>query len=438
MSTMVVSADGLHVDGDHVRLLPASLNELLVGALALGISELWLHGSVLERFRIRRGLRPMAEALGAESGWQFPDPQRVISWCRVWKSRGGGVNVHCPDLDRSSPFAGLATGGALARAAEAWDEAMPIAWRGSGAVTSDSLLRHTRKRIKEVLVPDLYRHEGRGRELAAGWWIDPTLICTTENPAVWHLDVRAAYLTAAEAISGPVDGPPEYIDDPALCRSMVGKNLPGWWVLPHFQWNYRSLPAMWAEAHYQSKIGGGPVVTTPTAAYLLKECGVSPDGGFCWDRHGRPLERWAHEIRNALDPGHPAARAAVKRTYQEGIGRLASDRRTRISDPLYQPYLQNAVVAEARTRIHRTASRIVAAGGTILAIDTDSIWLQSGPLWNTPPTDGDAHPLIPMGTTPGKMRLVGTVALDDIIQIIQINQSVIDNIRNLDRRSANG
>jgi hypothetical protein len=343
--------------------------------------------------------------------------------CVYWYTDGaaGGLELHVPAWysrrQGPGPFSGLESGEALAAAVTAFHVATGgLPWRGAGSVTSDAWLR--RGAVAAALPAPMLAGEVHETQLVWGRAPRPD----EGSFRYCHgLDGTGAFLAVAGSLELPT-GEPTLVDWPTF-----DKRLPGIWHVELERSPAGLLPPI------TSDVEGLVWVTTPTME-LLHARGVRALEAYLWEGHGRHLRRWQEQLRDAraalLADGawSSPAGAAVKAIYQQGLGRLASVKRAAdppTRDPLYQPYSDLAVIAEARARLVRRVLQVAEPGGgcqrvdgavvcgphtkgtTPLAVYRDAVFYLSSRA--TPAKLGDALGLR-MGDGLGAWKAVGTCA----------------------------
>lgn len=365
-----------------------------------------------------RSLGELETRAGAWGGWRFVwlTPAAVEYFGCPAKRKGPielpAFKVRAAQWETGSPFAGVTD--PLELFLELWrfEAALGgVGWLSSGAVTSDVLLRHIhrpprgRPIMPTELPPPAIKKAGRrapGGELPAMWHRAP-------GPGdvgdwVHHFDLNGAYLAAASKLRLP-QGRPVELDD----STDPGK-VPGYWRIEPAEWDIPSLPAPWSKPPKGSPLW----VTTPTLRFLREiEWPARVVEGWYWPETCEALTGWYERLRDARMTLNGPAREAVKQVYRMGVGRLGSDARARLDDPLYQPAWSHHLIAEARCRILRRLFTL--AGVTPLAVETDGVWIQHE---LSDPADVAGVIGLPLGDRLGQWRPLGTVRALDVAQVL--------------------
>lgn len=388
----------------YAPAVPANLGAL--GALAeqRGAAEVWVHPTAFDLL----GWPSTFSRLGGPTvghphrffdelgGYECRlDPAGLCAWTYYYRKGGHAFDLHVPAYGRfapkpfASPFHEDAqhrpvcdNAAELFWAVSHYYEATAgrVRWCGTGAITSDNLLRaqfrrRTRERgglVATAVAPPFA--EGIAPEHDARWVRQPT---GKELGARYLVafDANAHYLAAASSIALPAGE----LAHRELGAIELRENVPGYWLLDTENLELGCAgPVPWRTADQ----AGTPAVwvTTPSAWLAAKTYGVEPIEAWVWPEHHAYLRRWYETLRDAraaADIGGPALRA-VKSIYKAGLGRLASTTRTAgAADPLYQPYWDQAVTAQARCNLHR---RLVKLRAEPVAIDVDCLFfLTSSP-----------------------------------------------------------
>lgn len=354
-SALVLGAEGMWTAQGLVPRLPRSLRGL--GELVRDLGErpqVWLHESSFPALGLS-GFSPSEHTrelpgLFSDLGSLGPRAWPPREWSAVyWFVKGGaGFDVHVPAWRPDSPFRGPESAEALARAVAAFDGAMGGApWKGSGAMTSNALLRG---RVARSTVPPPLA-EGLVRELQLVWHRAP-------EPDELHyrychaLDLNGAFLATPGSLELP-QGEAQLADFPTF-----DKRVPGLWHIEPAEWTDDRFPPPWPTDRGESDLW----VTTPTMERVEQETGLGAIEAWIWPEHGRHMRGWQKRLRDAreflIETGgwRGPAGVAVKHVYQHGPGALASRRRPADppeGDPMYQPYWDLAIIAESRCRLHR-------------------------------------------------------------------------------------
>lgn len=401
--SLVLPARGPFPSSAPVR----TLAELLRRCERTGCDDVWLPAELLGWLRL-----PPRIGAGVTYGGSWLDGLEDAGWTShtrglaphayYYRRGGAGVNVNVPawaSRESGSPFAGLTRdelGAQVTRLRESTHGL--VVWKGTATLTSDELIRRTTHGLVGSPLPDaLTRHPPA--ELPHAWTAEPGSY-EQGNPRLraprhcYAYDLNLAYLNGASSLAL---GCGRMV--PAVWDSAAG---PGWWLVSDDRgWRLDVLPAP-LSAYSRD---GSAWVTTPTAK-ALDAWGwrVHPDGWTFPESH-RYLERWYKTLRDAraeLLPRRGAAYDAVKQIAQHGLGRLGSLlRRQGDSDPLYQPYWRQAVIAEMRTRLLR---RMMKLRRYPIAVDVDCCYFLTN---STTPEQFAEWCGIPLGEGLGQFKYAG-------------------------------
>ncbi|MGP3967690.1 telomere-associated protein Tap [Streptomyces sp. 6N223] len=272
-------------------------------------------------------------------------------------------------------------------------------------------------------------------EEAYEWVRDLDLLAGEEArlPHVVGLDVNAAFLAAANRLTVGL-GEPVHTDGPRFDRK-----LPGCWYvdLSHVELDPR-LPSPFTPSG--ERPAGPAWYATPTVAYAA-ELGYDIHPLEAWIRPeaGPYLDPWYARLRDAYlatmadlgvsrdldgaaflaamaahrdaDPAMAPVLSAIKATVKGGIGKLRErpqgaryrpgDRWPALERPTWRPDIRAAVIAAARTNMHRKMAKMAAAGRYPLAVLSDCV------VYPSPgPSPLDLLPRRPDGApVPGTFRL---------------------------------
>jgi hypothetical protein len=393
-----LDAEGLHViakaGATYLPMTPPpTVLDMWELARRLDLRQIWLTtdavlalGLPVELDRRNPGAHPFLDS----GALRHPDRQTVLSpWLTHWSADGEHrlLEISVPGWDRGSPFhscAGFAPG--LAGEVGEFVERSGMLWRRNGQTTSDAWLREHVRDLRSTEAPP----PGDDGNLEADLRTVRELTDAERRLRFVHAyDANAMYLGAASSLSLPVGQAKYYPADLAPGPQIKANFGPGYWRC------------------------GDVWVTTPTAAYSnthpIVEC-------WKWPEHHRFLEKWyrvLRDARKALVPFGPSpALDAVKATYRQGIGQLASHRKDR-SDPLYQPYWRHAIQAEARTRLERRIATLLVSP---FAVDVDCIYV----LGNLPDAEITARRIgVPLGDGIGEFKVKGTARASIVRSILK-------------------
>ncbi|MDT0382439.1 helix-turn-helix domain-containing protein [Streptomyces sp. DSM 42041] len=284
-------------------------------------------------------------------------------------------------------------------------------------------------------------------EEAYEWIREPQLLTDDEctQPYAVGLDVNAAFLAATNRLTVGLSEPVH------LQRPAFDKKTPGSWLvdLSHIELDPR-LPSPFTPTGHAPK---GPAwYATPTLAYAV-ELGydVHPLEAYVRLEAGPYLDPWHARLRDAylatmadlgvtkdlddeaflaamerhkaVDPGQAAVLSAIKATVKGGLGKLRERPQGagyRPGQPwpalhraTWRPDIRAAVIAQARTNMHRKMLRMATTAGLYpLAVLSDCVVYPSAgpsPLDFLPRTEeGKPAPgCFRLGVSPGMVKLEG-------------------------------
>lgn len=413
---MVLGEWGLiHASGALTAWCPGSLRELAGVAERLGVTEVWVHESALERLDWPLRLDRLAAGAGEAHPFfddagdyqcRYPTPAGLIHYARWFRPGGHGIDLHVPTYSVSaaksfrSPFGGLESAHHLAWAVALYREAagdvMP--WRGNGAQTSAGFLRARYRRggaLKATEVAPPWTDKVAG-EVDAIWAREPT-VAEQRARYLMAFDLNGQYLSAASTLALPA-GPVEHRDHFPDLREVD----PGYWLCEMPAWSGPG-PCPWRVDRH-----GGPVwVTTPTAWLAQRQHDVVPLEAWVWPEHHQFLRPWYEHLKRAREVAGELtgpALSAVKLTYKAGLGYLETkpaERKGGATDALYQPYWSEAVTAQARCNLHR---RIAQLSVEPLAVYVDCLYFLTN---STNPGAFCARAGIPLGDGLGQFKQRG-------------------------------
>lgn len=311
-------------------------------------------------------------------------------------------------------------------------------------------------------------------EEAYDWARDPETLTDAEcaMPYAVGLDVNVAFLAAANRL--PVGlGAPEHRSDPVF-----DKRTPGCWLvdLSGVELDER-LPSPFTPDG--SRPAGPAWYATPTVAYAAElgvdvrplEAWVRPEkGGYLdpWYTRLRDaylatmaelgvtagmnprqfLEATAGDVHKDTDPGEAAVLAAVKATVKGGIGKLAEKAAGRgwrpgqpwpaLERPTWRPDIRAAVIAQARTGMHRRMRRMAEHGHYPLGVLSDCVvYPSAGPSpLDLLPAGGDGQPLAKgvfvLGAAPGRVKHEGTMTLLAAVEMLDQGGNPAQHVKGTD------
>ncbi|WP_165985913.1 telomere-associated protein Tap [Streptomyces sp. YIM 98790] len=286
-------------------------------------------------------------------------------------------------------------------------------------------------------------------EEAYDWVRDSELLSDDECalPFVVGLDVNAAFLAAANRLTVGL-GEPVHTDGPRF-----DPKLPGCWYvdLSHVETDPR-LPSPFTP--HGRRPAGPAWYATPTLAYAA-ELGheVRPLEAWLRPEAGPYLDPWYERLRDAYmqtmadlgvakglagpeflaamerhkatDPAMAAVLSAIKATVKGGIGKLRErpqgagyrpgERWPALERPTWRPDIRAAVIAQARTNMHRKMLRMAAAGHYPVAVLSDCVVYPApgpSPLDVLPHDPATGRPLpgtFRLGVSPGMVKHEGTM-----------------------------
>ncbi|MBB1254636.1 helix-turn-helix domain-containing protein [Streptomyces sp. OF3] len=289
-------------------------------------------------------------------------------------------------------------------------------------------------------------------EEAYEWTRDPELLTDAECALPWAvgLDVNMAFAAAANRLNVGL-GEPVHTDGPRF-----DKRLPGCWYvdLSHLETDPR-LPSPFTP--HGGRPTGPAWYATPTVAYA-QELGadVRPLEAWLRPEAGPYLDPWYERLRDAYlatmadlgvgkglsapeflaamehhktaDPAMAAVLAAIKSTVKGGIGKLRErpqgaryrpgERWPALERPTWRPDIRAAVIAQARTNMHRKMRAMAEKAGLFpLAVLSDCVvYPAPGPtpldvLPHDPATGKPLPGTFRLGVSPGMVKHEGTLPL---------------------------
>ncbi|WP_026328125.1 telomere-associated protein Tap [Streptomyces sulphureus] len=285
-------------------------------------------------------------------------------------------------------------------------------------------------------------------EEAYDWARDPETLSDAECAMPWAvgLDVNCAFLAAANRLTVGL-GAPEHVQ-----RPQFDKRLPGSWLvdLSHIHVDER-LPSPFTPDG--TRPTGPAWYATPTVAYAAElGADIAPLEAWVRPHKGAYLDPWYQRLRDAYmttmqqlgvtddmtpqqyleamahhkdgDPGEVAVLGAIKATVKGGLGKLrerAAGRGWRpgqpwsaLQRPTWRPDIRAAVIAQARTAMHRKMRNMAHHGLYPLAVLSDCVvYPAAGPSpLDLLPTGPDGQPLtkgvFALGPSPGRIKHEGS------------------------------
>lgn len=243
------------------------------------------------------------------------------------------------------------------------------------------------------------------------------------RPYVQLYDVRGQWLAAASSAELGF-GLPEHVDRPTF--DPKAPLVPGYWLVDpgDHDWPW-TLPSPFDPT---SRGRRGPVLATSYTLALAYELGheVTPTEAWLWHEHGRYLEPWYQQLRDArrgleqlrtagdVDAG--PVLDAVKLTYSGGVGRLAKRELTgsNADDPVHQagrPWYHH-VLGRARANLLR---QLAAAGNGPDARWPLAVWRDTVVYAADSADPIEAAPAgLRLGSQLGAMRHVRTLPMDQV------------------------
>ncbi|MCZ7430135.1 telomere-associated protein Tap [Streptomyces sp. WMMC1477] len=297
-------------------------------------------------------------------------------------------------------------------------------------------------------------------EEAYEWVRDPELLDDEECalPFAVGLDVNMAFAAAANRLNVGL-GEPVHTDGPRF-----DKKIPGCWYadLSHIELDER-LPSPFTP--HGGRPTGPAWYATPTLAYA-QELGheVRPLEAWLRPASGPYLDPWYERLRDAYlatmadlgvtkgldpeaflaamatakatDPGAAAVLSAIKATVKGGIGKLRErpqgaryrpgERWPALERPTWRPDIRAAVIAQARTNMHRKMRAMAATAGLFpLAVLSDCVVYPAAGLspLDVLPTDQATGKPLPgtfrLGVSPGMVKHEGTMELWRCVEYIE-------------------
>lgn len=409
--------------GEPVLRTPESVEELAELAERHGIAQFWIHETALPALGMPSEIDDAAAAPARAHGftersgpWRSSRPG-LYGRAYWWKRGADGFDLVIPAYGRAdNAFRGIRTAAELLGAVVAFGIATGGArWMGSGAITSDVLIRELLgDRLAPTQCPPPVA-EKWAAELALSWHRAVPADAARRFRFVHALDLNGSYLPAASSIelgSGTV----RRVDWPGADR----RPAPGLYAFDLPPWD-RADPPPYVRPSWVDD--AGPTWCTAPTAERLIQCGHEPIEAWLYERQGRYLRPWYERLRDAraaLLDGPAPALEAVKQTYRQGIGRLAADEGRTLSrgveylddEPGFQPVWSWSVIAEARCRLQR---KVAALEELPVAIDTDALYFLSSR--RTPELVGEALGLR-VGDGLGEWKAHGSARAADAVEIL--------------------
>ncbi|GAB2891402.1 telomere-associated protein Tap [Streptomyces mayteni] len=321
--------------------------------------------------------------------------------------------------------------------------------------------------------------QGRGEdqvldEEAYEWVRDVDLLDDDECAQPWAvgLDVNMAFAAAANRLVVGL-GEALHTDGPRF-----DKQLPGAWYvdLSDLELDPR-LPSPFTPS---GRRPAGPAwYATPTVAYAV-ELGATVHPLEAWIRPeaGPYLDPWYQRLRDAYlatmadlgvtkdmsepeflaameqhkatDPALAAVLSAIKATVKGGIGKLrerpqgirhrAGERWPALERPTWRPDIRAAVIAQARTNMHRKMAKMAAAGRYPLAVLSDCVVYPAATPSPTDllPRDATSGKPLPgifrLGVSPGMVKLEGAREFWWAAQVMEQGHNPARHIKDDDSR----
>ena len=305
---------------------------------------------------------------------------------------------------------------------------------------------------------------GRGEdqildEEAYEWVRDPELLTDAECALPWAvgLDVNMAFAAAANRLTVGL-GEPLHTDGPRF-----DKKLPGAWLVDLSDVDVDPrLPSPFTPTG--ARPTGPAWYATPTVAYAAElGADVRPLEAWIRPEAGPYLDPWYERLRDAYlatmadlgvtkdlteqqfleamaghkaaDPGMAAVLSAIKATVKGGIGKLRErpqgaryrpgERWPALDRPTWRPDIRAAVIAQARTNMHRKMQKMATAGIYPIAVLSDCVVYPSpgpSPL-DLLPRDQATGKLTPgvfrLGVSPGMVKCEGARELWWAVQVME-------------------
>lgn len=356
---------------------PRTVSEAWDIARRLELRQIWMTKGAVEAIGLPAELdrRAPTNHEFLDSGTiRHPQHQEVLApWLTYWSDSAERqiVEISFPSWDRYSPFNSCSHFAPdLAGEVGEFNERTGMMWRRNGQTTSDAWLRDNLRGLRTTDAPE----PGDNGNLEADLRTVRELEDSERRAKFVHaFDANAMYLGAASSLALPVGRAEHNVDG-----NIYPVTMPGYWRY------------------------GAEWITTPTARF--RDAGAAQEF-YGWPEWHRFLEGWYKALRDARNElvvfGPSPALDAVKATYRQGIGQLASHRKEHI-DPLYQPYWRHAIQAEARTRLER---RIRELKVQPLAVDVDCLYVLAG---SPDPVFTAMRVGIPLGNGIGEFKVTGT------------------------------
>lgn len=421
----VVGRDVVWCGAEPIETTPKSVADLGELAEAHELAQIWIHETALSALGLPSGIDdaspPAARVHGftdASGPWQSSRPE-LAGRAYWWRKGADGFDLLIPTYGRTdNAFRGVRSAAELLAAVAAWHIATRGArWMGTGAITSDVLIRELLgERLEASQCPPPVV-EKSAAELALYWHRRPDVDAGRRYRFVHALDVNAAYLTAAGSIELGA-GAVRHVDFPPS----FGRPAPGLYGfdLEASPWRFVE-PAPYVRPSWTEEAELF-WCTAPTAERLV-QYGLEPIEAWLYGRQSRYLRPWYERLRDAraeLLGGPWPALEAVRQTYRQGIGRLAADEGRTLSrgveylddEPAFQPVWSWSVIAEARCRLQR---KIAGLDELPVAVDTDALYFLSSR--RTPDELAVALGLT-VGDGLGQWKSHGTARARDAVEIL--------------------
>lgn len=314
--------------------------------------------------------------------------------------------------------------------------------------------------IEHSVAQDWQARGGTFLDEEAYQWVRPMDTLADEEclqPWAVGLDLNTAFLAAASRLTVGLGEPVHRMRPP------FDKKTPGCWLvdLSHVKADPR-LPSPFTPSGLPPQ--GPGWYTTPTVAYAA-ELGydIAPLEAYVRPEHGAYLDPWHDRLRDAYlatmadlgvptgtdeqaflaamehhkqaDPHMTMVLSAIKATVKGGVGKLRERPQGRhyrdgqrwpaLERPTWRPDIRAAVIAKARTNMHRKITKTAAATGRYpLAVLSDCVVYPSpgpSPL-DFLPLSGDGH-VTPgsfrLGASPGMAKLEGTQPMMWAVELME-------------------
>lgn len=430
----------------------AGVGQLFDLARAAGVGQLWVHASWLRAHELpatapRNERGDLVEAgehpfFANASAWDI-QPAGVLSWWLHGFQRGvyGAVDIAIPAYNAAAgawlSWDTATDGPTLLRALAYFETATGTRARRSPGSTGTGLMRalHSSPHGLSIeppaaLPPPVMRN------------VEVEPVCTRPLSAeersrryVHSYDKNAQFLGACSSLALGF-GEAEHT---AAGPVPFDRTRPGYWRARLLFPTLPAFPEAWlglGEEHWY---------TTPTITLALElGASVAIAESYTWPEHHRALEPWYKRLRDARaaltsdgerfpdSDARELACAAVKAVYTQSIGWLSSRLWAREGHALYRPDWRDAIIAQARANLLRTAESCTAAGVPPFMVGADCLYFTS----NEPDPVRALPPALTLGQTLRDFKVKdAAVPLADLLPLLDSPSVRVGDIqRELNRR----